>query len=408
MHGKSFLIRALQYREETVPQPAPIPSPGAKAYNHYSTSSDIHLYADRLTASGSFPILYLDCEGFDGAGVPLSLKGESVKDRRNAKNVYPRLVYAFSTCVVFVANGPLAASHDVKAQLILFAHQGARGSRNQGFKPSLFIVFNRFEGGDAGHFNWSIEASTKAFLKDDALRILNDFYSQIQVVYIPRMDSAKAAIALQQLDAFDRALRKEHEEAFQLRKDFRLSFTPSQLTLLVQRALDRLSKDNDAVLDWSVEAPLATFSSNQSQKMLTDLWSRYLGYHASCADSAVFRRVRDSFEKHVTFCLRLHLTRYAHRLPGLHVTEIPPQWVEQVNLLLFEYAGCGASHAGDKCEKVQYRHADYHEHSKVSRWPGEYELDKASTSLTFRQYFETTLKAQSGDVSLRDICKLAK
>ena len=405
MHGKSFLIRALQAAGT---EPTPIPSPGAKEHNHDSTSSDIHLYADLPTAANDCPILYLDCEGFDGADVPSSLKAQGVTARPSVKTVYPRLVYAFSTCVVFVTSGPLAGSHDAKEQLMSYARRGASGSRNQGFKPSLFIVFNCFDGGEAQDFDWSIKGASRAFLNNGDLATLQDFYSRIHVVYIPRMNSAKAAIALRQLDAFGHALRVEHEAAFRRRRHFRLDFTSSQLTLLLQRVLDRMSKDRNAVLDWAVEAPLATFSSDQSHAMLLDLWSQYLGHYLHLTSlQSTYRRVREDFEKHVIFCLRIQLIRNRH-LFGTHVEKIPPQWDEQINQLFFEYAGCGASHHGRACEKVRYRHGDYHEASGEDRWRGEYEPDRSATYRIFRESFEATLRMQPEDVSLGDLCKFAR
>jgi hypothetical protein len=173
----------------------------------------------------------------------------------------------FSTCVVFVTSEPLGGSDNIKEQLILYACQGASGSRNQGFKPSLFVIFNRFEGGDAPDFDWSIKASSDAFLKNRNLAILDNFYSRIHVVYIPRMNSAKAAIALQQLDAFNKTLRAEHEEAFQQRRAFCLDFTPGQLTPFLQKALDRL-RDSNPVFDW--QKPRYPYSApiNQIQYLL--------------------------------------------------------------------------------------------------------------------------------------------
>ena len=147
MQGKSFLIRALQNMDTADVQPSssPIPSPGKKRDNYDSTSSDIHLYPDPFTTSDESPILFLDCEGYDSTDVPLSLKGEGITTRSLPQNAYPRLLYAFSTCIVFVMASPPAASNIIKDWLLEHAQQGAGGSRNQGFKPSLFIVFNQFQ-----------------------------------------------------------------------------------------------------------------------------------------------------------------------------------------------------------------------------------------------------------------------
>ena len=406
MHGKSFLIRALQ---EGGIEPAPIPSPGAKEHNHDSTSSDIHLYADSVTASEDVPILYLDCEGFDGADVPYSLKAQGVTTREPVRAVYPRLVYAFSTCVVFVTSGPLAGLHDAKAQLMMFARQGGRGSRNQGFKPSLFVVFNCFEGGDAPNFDWTIRTSSERPVpsRDSYLAELDDFYSSIHVVYIPRMNSSKAAIALQQLKAFDQALRVEHEAAFQRRREFRLDFTPSPLTSFLQRALDRLSKDRNAVVDWALEAPPKPFGSEQSHKILCDLWSQYLRYHEDLTGQISYDSVRDGFEQHVASCLRLRLFQNRSLLRGVNITDIPPEWENDIDERFANYTPCGGlNYNSTKCEKVQYRHGEYHEASGADRWRGEFEPDSSFPPQTFRKSFEATLKKQPDH--LVDLCKFSR
>src|SRR6266436_5244813 len=106
--GKSFLIRALQGKDGACEFPTPISAAG-KTDNHLSTSSDIHLYIDSATVRDQFPIHFLDCEGFEGSDLPISLKGipeEDAKQRRKlVETAYPRLVYAFSTCIVFVTSG---------------------------------------------------------------------------------------------------------------------------------------------------------------------------------------------------------------------------------------------------------------------------------------------------------------
>ena len=402
MHGKSFLIRALQYREADARQPTPIPSPGAKEYNHDSTSSDIHLYADSATACDESPILLLDCEGFDGTEVPFSLQVEGVTDRSLVKTAYPRLVYTFSTCVVFVTSGPLGGSEDITAQLISYALRGASGSRNQGFKPSLFVVFNRFDGGDSPDFDWSIEASSKAFLRHRNLARLDYFYNSIHVVYIPRMNATKAHIALQQLDAFNEALRAEHEKAFQKRRAFRLDFTPGQLTPFLQKALDHLG-DTNQVFDWASQAPPPAFS-DQCDAILVDLWTQYLRHHTDPTSSAIsYDRVRKDFIKHVLFCLRLRLSR--NRPHGIYIEDIPPQWDSQLDQLCLEYTPCSVSQNGAKCGKVRFRHGDYHEDLCANRWEGDYKRDAARPFRTFRDSFKDSLKGQSRDLSIGDLCK---
>ena len=243
-----------------------------------------------------------------------------------------------------------------------------------------------------------------AFLQHDHLAILKTFYSSIRVVYIPRIDSDRATIALEQLDAFGLDLREKHRAAFERRRQFFLNFEPERLTSFLQRALDRLSNGSNAVLNWALEAPPAASDSAQSQNILVDLWSQYL---TTSTDPQIipYNRVLEDFRKHITFCLRLRLKRNPFRFD--ETSEIPPQWEEQIDQLTFQYASCGAVNDRIKCEKVRYRHGDYHEESEANRWSGEYTPERSATSQQFSKFFKGVLQSQGPNVSLDDLRKFA-
>ena len=397
MNGKSFLIRALQNRDATFKQPAPIPSPGKKCHNYGSTLSNIYLCPDSATSSHESPILFLHCEGVDGTDV---LKAEGIATRSLPKTAYPRLLYAFSTCVVYVTSDRLASRNKIKHWLIEHAQQGASGSRNQGFKPSLFIVFNCFQDDYGQDFDWTIDGTTNAFRQydEDAWATLETFYSSIRVVYIPRIDSDKANIALQQLSAFDLDLRRQHQVAFQLRWEFWLAFKPMHLIQFLQTALDQLSDDTNVVFNWALEAPPPAFSPTQSHEMLVDLWLQYLRHHTSQTKIPAYNLVREDFLKHVTFCL--HLRRSRTPLYSQGTSELPLQWEEQIDLLTSQYSSCGTFHNHTRCKKVQYRHGEEHEDSDAKRWKGNYQPDGSPASCIFSEYFKAESKKRGPVESL--------
>lgn len=158
--GKSTLIKALvdyQARGKNLPD-YEFPSPVAGSINtHSPTSGDVHLYSDPGSYHSKFPLLYADCEGMDGGEkipigaqqaratdhsiwnvkastssstiptastdvkptklqsnkIPNKDKGgrrylkwannaEKCKREFAVKNLYPRILYAFSDIVVFV------------------------------------------------------------------------------------------------------------------------------------------------------------------------------------------------------------------------------------------------------------------------------------------------------------------
>jgi hypothetical protein len=126
------------------------PSPVAGSVNvHAPTSGDVHLYADPGTYYTPYPILYADCEGMDGGektpigaqntwgnepgsskptfptpspvqsrqAEPRKLQKPAKRSKRvlkwanspekrkrefAVKNLYPRILYAFSDIIVFV------------------------------------------------------------------------------------------------------------------------------------------------------------------------------------------------------------------------------------------------------------------------------------------------------------------
>lgn len=104
--------------------------------NQVPTSGDVHLYADQRTHADQLPILYADCEGFEGGEkTPMGARlhkrpnsdprlaqpefaqaqshpiewanTEESRQREYAvKELYPRLLYTFSDVVVFVLRNP--------------------------------------------------------------------------------------------------------------------------------------------------------------------------------------------------------------------------------------------------------------------------------------------------------------
>ena len=157
--GKSTLVKILvdyQERMKKIQNKDDFPSPVAGSINdHAPTSGDVHLYADPGTYRTQFPILYADCEGMDGGektpigaqykqndfgpskskltsltsptsgpkSPPVSHEiarrlrklnraakreiqwantPEKCKREFAVRNLYPRLLYAFSDIVVFV------------------------------------------------------------------------------------------------------------------------------------------------------------------------------------------------------------------------------------------------------------------------------------------------------------------
>lgn len=146
--GKSSLIRMLIGMSKARAVGTQLPVPGRQG-SHRPTSADVHLYLDPDTALSERPVLYADCEGFEGGDIDpvavnvgnklvkygaekLSQPGPAARLRNAAykavshgmkhylnwagqsdeaarrgyavKEMYPRIFYAFSEVVVYVLN----------------------------------------------------------------------------------------------------------------------------------------------------------------------------------------------------------------------------------------------------------------------------------------------------------------
>lgn len=126
----------IQGEEEWVDDPAhnPFPTPivGAPPRSHEPTSADVHLYADPGRFNQQTPLMYADCEGFEGGEKPpvgavenrapefaieassarllpgheRKLKWANTPEKKTGgytvAQLYPRILYTFSDVIVFV------------------------------------------------------------------------------------------------------------------------------------------------------------------------------------------------------------------------------------------------------------------------------------------------------------------
>ncbi len=151
--GKSTIVKMLidqQERRSGVSWANTFSSPvvGSSQNDSVPTSGDVHLYPDPGTWSGRYPMLYADCEGFEGGeNIPISAqfckppgtntrkRAESYPDQKRRHRIckvargsprditwanspekqkreyavtelYPRLLYTFSDVIVFVLRNP--------------------------------------------------------------------------------------------------------------------------------------------------------------------------------------------------------------------------------------------------------------------------------------------------------------
>ncbi|KAK5175711.1 uncharacterized protein LTR77_000850 [Saxophila tyrrhenica] len=197
--GKSTLIKMLVNHDLAGADPdsrSMFPSPvvGSVVNDALPTSGDVHLYADPATHSEQLPILYADCEGFEGGErTPLG-----ARSRRRAKSdpsrdepsklahvharpiqwanteesrqreyavtaLYPRLLYTFSDCVVFVLRNPKTFQSAVLTKLLDWGVSALEKSINQPALPHCVVALNGTDPG-VDDKEWDINYATQSLL----------------------------------------------------------------------------------------------------------------------------------------------------------------------------------------------------------------------------------------------------
>ncbi|RSL53411.1 hypothetical protein CEP54_010419 [Fusarium duplospermum] len=222
--GKSTLIRAII--ESLAPGKGyQVPVQGAVQDKFKSISSDVRLFADPQTESSEVPRFFVDCEGFNGSGNPVSRKvisevrgtrrssqvildgalrpsppdpltqhedsalnridlrwgqlvvpvdaqtggsrrqpGQVSSETRSnvVRLVYPRLLYAFSDVVCFVTTNS-RRSHEILECMFHWAKDGHERTLNQRVRPGLIIVLNKVLM-DVHDPIWNAEKQTRQLL----------------------------------------------------------------------------------------------------------------------------------------------------------------------------------------------------------------------------------------------------
>ncbi|KAK4551312.1 hypothetical protein LTR86_011241 [Recurvomyces mirabilis] len=194
--GKSTLVKMLvEYGAGDVPS-GEFPSPvvGSIAHDSEPTSGDVHLYADPSTCERQHPILYADCEGLEGGErLPMGsrprrrTRGISGEDdprpgpssrmhaiewaenedcrRREfaVATLYPRLLYTFSDCVVFVLRNAKTFQSAVLTRLLDWGVAALERSINQPSLPQCIVVLNGCDPSIDSR-EWDLDYATQSLL----------------------------------------------------------------------------------------------------------------------------------------------------------------------------------------------------------------------------------------------------
>jgi len=196
--GKSTIIKMLisrslaNYRGTLEREAWPSPIVGSPLHDSVPTSGDVNLYADPHTHTQPLPILYADCEGFEGGErLPIGAmeRRRGGNDTQNTRsdmsstsrviewantddtkqrefavaNLYPRLLYTFSDVVVFVLRNPKTFQSSVLSRLVDWGVSSLEKSINQPSLPHCLVVLNATEP-SANEQIWDTAYATQALL----------------------------------------------------------------------------------------------------------------------------------------------------------------------------------------------------------------------------------------------------
>ncbi|KAK5153225.1 hypothetical protein LTS14_007870 [Recurvomyces mirabilis] len=197
--GKSTLIKMLVNHDAdsvSLENRALFPSPvvGSVVNDTLPTSGDVHLYADPATHAEQLPILYADCEGFEGGErTPLgararrrarsdpssesserpgnvysrSIEWANTEEQRQREYavtaLYPRLLYTFSDCVVFVLRNAKTFQSAVLTKLLDWGVAALEKSINQPALPHCIVALNGTDP-SVDEREWDVDYATQSLL----------------------------------------------------------------------------------------------------------------------------------------------------------------------------------------------------------------------------------------------------
>lgn len=304
--GKSTLIKLLVNHDEenTNPERATLfPSPivGSVVNDTLPTSGDVHLYADPATHAEQLPILYADCEGFEGGErTPLGARArrrarsdpnKAEADRANVyarpidwanseeqrqreyavTALYPRLLYTFSDCVVFVLRNPKTFQSAVLTKLLEWGVAALEKSINQPALPHCIVAVNGTDP-SVDDREWDVNYATQSLLTSvhgaldyvegvprfrelaEHWRALGKhiytvedlilrYYSSFKVVRIP--SKPRYMTINEQIGKLHDVIKSNCEESFRTKRKARMLVNADELNVYLQSGFDHFTTHLD-------------------------------------------------------------------------------------------------------------------------------------------------------------------
>lgn len=302
--GKSTIVKMLVKRSAASGDKgfdAAFPSPvvGSVLDDTRTTSGNVSLYIDPAKHLDPLPTFFADCEGFEGGeqaplgsqyhersqqgkgGTPdawvntRSIKWadrEEYRRREYAVTVlYPRILYSFSDCVVFVLRNPKTFGSAALTKLLDWGAAALEKSMNQPALPHCIVALNDSHPA-LDERQWDIRHATQSLLSSvgDAFdgiegvprfrdlanhwrrlgREINNiedlilcYYASFKVVRIPA--GPQYTMISQQIDKLHAAIRGNCEASHETKRRARLLTNAEELNLYLQSGFDHFAAHID-------------------------------------------------------------------------------------------------------------------------------------------------------------------
>jgi hypothetical protein len=302
--GKSTIVKMLIQRsairrDEGFDAAFPSPVVGSVLDDTRTTSGNVNLYIDPAKHLDPLPTLFADCEGFEGGEqAPLGSQyhERSRQDKDGAQEpwintrpikwankdeyrrreyavtvLYPRILYSFSDCVVFVLRNPKTFGSAALTKLLDWGAAALEKSINQPALPHCIVALNDSHPA-LDEKQWDIRHATQSLLASvgdifDGVegvpqfrrlashwrklgRVINNiedlilcYYSSFKVIRIPA--GPQYTLISQQVEKLHATIRADCEASHEAKRRARLLTNTDELDLYLQSGFDHFAAHID-------------------------------------------------------------------------------------------------------------------------------------------------------------------
>lgn len=302
--GKSTIVKMLVQRsavrrDKDFNEAFPSPVVGSVLDDTRTTSGNVHLYIDPAKYLDPLPTFFADCEGFEGGEqAPLGTQYQEHSRRQrdglpepwvNTRPIkwadrdeyrrreyavtvlYPRILYSFSDCVVFVLRNPKTFGSAALTKLLDWGAAALEKSMNQPALPHCIVALNDSHPA-LDEKQWDIAHATQSLLESvgdtfDGVegvpqfrrlashwrqlgRVINTiedlilcYYASFKVIRIPA--APQYTLISQQVEKLYATIRTNCEVSHEAKRRARLLTNSDELNLYLQSGFDHFAAHID-------------------------------------------------------------------------------------------------------------------------------------------------------------------